>query len=193
MWGLPRASHFLRDLEIPSLRFVVRSLHTMHQQVANQRTESLPDYRAGYLTHRIDDQIAYFRRQKARARPRLKAFRAAFWMATGIAAVLTTMNALHSTLGWAPVTPFEEALGFVFFPIVLPVFAAACISVISINDWQRRVARYREMMEQLTAARTQVEDARTWSSLEREVQKTERLLLQEVLEWHTVSRYSDSQ
>ena len=80
-----------------------------------------------------------------------------------------------------------------FFPIVLPVFAAACVSVISINDWQRRVARYREMMEQLTAARTQVEDARTWSSLERKVQKTERALLQKVLEWHTVSRYSESQ
>ena len=48
------------------------------------------------------------------------------------------------------------------------------------------------MVAQLKVARTQVEDAQTWFSLEREVNKTERLLIQEVLEWHTISRYSDA-
>ena len=70
--------------------------------------------------------------------------------------------------------------------------AAALISLISINDLQRRVARYREMQEILQDSRRRVAFCQTWNSLERIVLKTERALLQEVLEWHSITSFAES-
>ena len=81
---------------------------------------------------------------------------------------------------------------FYFLPISLPVVAAALISLISINDLQRRVARYREMRAMLEDSRKQVAFCQTWNSLERIVLKTERALLQEVLEWHSITSFAES-
>jgi hypothetical protein len=192
MWELPRASHFLRDLDIPGMGQLIRSLHVMHQQVANVRTESLPLCRENYIKFRLGDQIKYFERQIAKAEPKFRWCRYIFWTATAVALVLTIANALHATLHLDPVTSFEKALGFTFLPIVLPAIAAATISVVSINDWQRRVARYREMIDMLNTTRARVEEAYTWRSLEAEIHKIEGLLFQEVLEWHTITYYSDA-
>ncbi len=81
---------------------------------------------------------------------------------------------------------------FHFLPISLPVLAASAISIISINDLQRRVARYQEMCSLLEANRTQVSSCLTWNSLEHVVLKTERALLQEVIEWHSIRSFSES-
>ena len=55
---------------------------------------------------------------------------------------------------------------FGFGPIILPVLAACCMSLISINDLHRRVARYREMRGRLETARKEASSARTWGALE---------------------------
>jgi hypothetical protein len=70
--------------------------------------------------------------------------------------------------------------------------AAAAISIISINDLQRRVARYREMQALLRSGRAQVASCRTWNSIEQIVLKTERALLQEVIEWHSMRSFGSS-
>jgi hypothetical protein len=81
---------------------------------------------------------------------------------------------------------------FHFLPIALPVVAAAFLSLVSINDLHRRVARYREMQTTLDAARKQIAYSQTWGSLERIVQRTERALLQEVFEWHSITSFAES-
>jgi hypothetical protein len=70
--------------------------------------------------------------------------------------------------------------------------AAALISLISINDLQRRVARFREMQLMLEESRKKVSFCQTWNSLERVVLRTEHALLQEVLEWHSITSFSES-
>jgi hypothetical protein len=81
---------------------------------------------------------------------------------------------------------------FYFLPISLPIIAAALISLISINDLQRRVARYREMQIMLEESRKRVAYCQTWNNLERVVLKTERALLQEVIEWHSLTSFAES-
>jgi hypothetical protein len=90
------------------------------------------------------------------------------------------------------VPEWTQTTVFYFLPISLPVIAASLISLISINDLQRRVARYREMHAMLEDSRNQVAFCQTWNSLERIVLKTERALLQEVLEWHSITSFSES-
>jgi hypothetical protein len=84
-----------------------------------------------------------------------------------------------------------EAVVFQFLPIVLPVVAAAFVALVSINDLHRRVARYREMCELLEAAHRQAGVTHSWRSLEQLVRQTERALLREVLEWHTLMSHLD--
>jgi hypothetical protein len=48
------------------------------------------------------------------------------------------------------------------------------------------------MRAMLEGSRKQIAFCETWNSLERLVLRTERALLQEVLEWHSITSFSES-
>jgi hypothetical protein len=190
-WGLPRAAPLFQDLDLPGVRALTRTLHILHSRSANTQSVSIEDFKRIYLEKRIDDQLAYYKRQEKRALPLYGRLRAGFWIATVLAIGCTAAYAVcHS--GNFSVPEWAETTLFYFLPISLPVVAAAFISFISINDLQRRVARYREMRAMLEDSRKQTSFCQTWNSLERIVLKTERALLQEVLEWHSLTNFSES-
>ena len=191
-WGMPRRAALFEDLELPEVRQLVRSLHTLHGRGADERRPNLDTFRQRYRAERIDDQLRYYRRRLERAVPQLTRLRFGFVVSTVLAILCTFAYALDATLGLAPRAPGVEAVTFHFLPIVLPVIAAAFIALISINDLHRRVARYREMCHGLEAAHKQIVVTHTWHSLEQLVRRTERTLLQEVLEWHTLTSHLES-
>jgi len=51
------------------------------------------------------------------------------------------------------------------------------------------VARYKDLHAVLEISRAKVASCRTWNSLEHVVLKTERTLLQEVIEWHSIRSF----
>jgi hypothetical protein len=190
-WGLPRAAPLLQDLDLAGARGLARSLYVLHTRSSAMRPVPIEEFKRIYLAKRIDDQLAYYDRQVNRALPLYRRLAASFSIATVLALVSTAFYAISVTLnldlpGWI------EGTTNVFLPISLPALAAAAISIISINDLQRRVARFREMRNLLTTSRAQVSSCRTWNSLEHVVLKTERALLQEVIEWHSIKSFSAS-
>jgi len=190
-WGLPRAAPLFQDLDLPGVYGLTRSLHILHSRSANAQPVPMEEFKRIYLEKRIDDQLAYYRRQEGRALPLFKRLKLGFWIATILALASTAAYAVCET--WQLGAPeWIENSVFYFLPISLPVVAASLISLISINDLQRRVARYREMHAMLAASRGQVVFCQTWNSLERIVLKTERALLQEVLEWHSITSFAES-
>lgn len=190
-WGLPRAAPLFEELDLPEVRGITRSLHILHSRSSTTKNVPMEDFKKVYLTKRIDDQLAYYRRQEGRALPLFKRLKMGFWVATVLALACTAAYALAHTLEWE-VPGWSKDTFFYLAPIALPVIAASFISFISINDLQRRVARYREMCAMLEHSRSQVTFCQTWNSLERLVLKTERALLQEVLEWHSITSFSES-
>jgi hypothetical protein len=48
------------------------------------------------------------------------------------------------------------------------------------------------MQAALESSRAQITYCATWNSLERVVLRTERALLQEVIEWHSLASFSES-
>jgi hypothetical protein len=190
-WGLPRAAPLFEDLDLPEVRGLSRALHILHSRSATQQPVPVDSFKAIYMEKRIDDQLAYYRRQEAKALPMFLRLKLGFWVATVLAILSTAAYAVCHTAGmevpaWARMTVFY------FLPISLPVIAAALISLISINDLQRRVARYREMQLVLEESRKRVAFCQTWNSLERVVLRTERALLQEVIEWHSITSFAES-
>jgi hypothetical protein len=190
-WGLPRAAPLFQDLNLPVVRGLTRSLHILHSRSTVAHPMAMADFKENYMVQRIDDQIAYYQRQEGRALPQFTRLKAGFWISTWLAITCTFLYAVAQTWGFEPAEWVVSSI-FHFLPITLPVVAAAFISLISINDLQRRVARYREMKFMLMDSRNQVKFCETWNSLERVVLKTERALLQEVLEWHSITSFSES-
>jgi hypothetical protein len=190
-WGLPRAAPLLRDLELTGVRGLARALHILHSRFSAARPVPIEEFKRIYLEKRIDDQLAYYNRQVNRALPLFNRLKVGFWVATSLALGFTACYAVVRTLGLGVPEWTQETL-FAFLPISLPVLAASMISIISINDLQRRVARYREMQALLEISRAQIAFCQTWNSLERIVLKTERALLQEVIEWHTIMSFGES-
>jgi hypothetical protein len=188
---LPRAAPLFEELELPSVRGLVRSLHILHSRSALADPVSIEEFKRIYLHQRIHDQLAYYRRQEMRALPLFRRLKLGFWTATLLALVSTLSYAVARSLDievpvWVLTTIFH------FLPISLPVVAAALISLISINDLQRRVARFREMQMMLEQSGKKISFCQTWKSLERIVLRTEHALLQEVLEWHSLTSFSES-
>lgn len=192
IWGLPRATRLFADFDWSGLEPLRRSLDVLHRRAAREAPPDFDTFKQEYLAGRIDDQRAYFARQEAKAIPLLGRLRAGF-LACSIAAIVFTLGyALNETLGWPELPHALVEACFHFSPIILPVLAAAFISLISINDLHRRVARYREMCIRLETVRRQIEHSQTWAGLERAIAKAERGLLQEVFEWHSITSFTES-
>lgn len=190
-WGLPRAAPLFEDLDLPGVRGLTRSLHILHSRSAAAQPVSMAEFKQTYLEKRIDDQLGYYRRQEERALPLFGRLKLGFWISTILALGCTLAYAVCDTTHLA-VPEWMQTTVFWFLPISLPVIAASLISLISINDLQRRVARFREMQLMLEDSRKRVAFCQTWNSLERIVLKTERALLQEVLEWHSITSFAES-
>jgi hypothetical protein len=190
-WGLPRATNLLQDLDLPVVHHLARSLRILHGRAAAVNPVPITDFQRIYREKRIEDQLAYYRKQEQRALPLLHKLRRVFWIATVLAMACVASYAITLTMHVHSPEWLETTI-FSFLPISLPVAAAATISIISINDLQRRVARYRDMQATLEASRAQIIYCSTWTSLERVVLRTERALLQEVIEWHSLASFSES-
>ena len=190
-WGLPQAAPLFQDLNLPVIRGLTRSLHILHSRYSAARPVSMVEFKQVYVAQRVDNQLAYYQRQEARALPLFQRLRLGFWITTILALLCTLTYAVAHTLH-IPTPEWMQTSVFHFLPIALPVVAAAFISLISINDLQRRVSRYREMQLMLADSRKQVTFCQTWNSLERVVLRTEHALLQEVLEWHSLTSFSES-
>jgi hypothetical protein len=191
-WGLPRNALIFAELDLPGMRLLVRALEVMHHRTSGAKPVVMDDFKRLYIAHRVDDQLGYYKRRLAQAMPQLVWLRSGFWLTTLAAIACTAAYAVHRVWNYAEIPLGVEEWLFYFLPISLPVLAAALISLISINDLHRRVARYREMCAILQAARKQIAYSRTWSSLERVVQQTEQALLQEVIEWHSITSFAES-
>jgi hypothetical protein len=191
-WGLPRAVRLFDDFDWVGLEPLRRSLDVLQRRSARAQPVAFDEFKQRYLSERIDTQLAYFARQESRAVPLLGRLRTGFIASSILAIIFTAVYAGHATLA-EPIAPhWVETWIFSFGPIVLPVLAAGFISLISINDLHRRVARYKEMHVRLEAARKEAVFVQTWGSLERVVAKAERALLQEVFEWHSITSFTES-
>ncbi|RXK54745.1 hypothetical protein ESB00_02285 [Oleiharenicola lentus] len=191
IWGLPRATRLFADFDWAGVEPLRRSLDVLHRRAAREVGADFDTFRQKYLANRIDDQLAYFARQEAKAIPLLTRLRTGFGVCSILAIVFTTGYALAHTFHWE-VPGWVEQFCFYFAPIMLPVLAASFISLISINDLHRRVARYREMCIRLETVRKEIAHSQTWAGLERAITKAERVLLQEVFEWHSITSFTES-
>jgi hypothetical protein len=81
-WGLPRATNLLQSLDLPVVHHLARSLRILHSRAAAVNAVPIGEFQRIYREKRIEDQLAYYRKQEQRALPMLRRLRSIFWIAT---------------------------------------------------------------------------------------------------------------
>lgn len=184
-WILPYPEHDFPKIRVPGFERLQRSLR-LERLGDRSAALSIQETRDAYLEHRIQDQIRYFSRQLARAAPRHRILRSAASACT-IGAI--TLGLLVLAFGLLHIH------GPVYFTVkglslLLPLVNAALLAFVAGHDLARRVSRYDEMVRTLDALAVRMSHVRSWTSLDRVATEVETALVQEALEWHSVSRFA---
>jgi hypothetical protein len=161
----------------------------LHRRGARTRPASFDEFKQRYIRTRIEGQIAYFARREAKAAPYLDRLRWGFFGCALLAVCFAAARASHALIPALDAPGWVQAWVYEFGPLLLPLLAVTSLALIHIHDLHRRLARSREMQVRLEAARREALFVQTWGALERVVAKSERALLQEVFEWHSITSF----
>ena len=138
--------------------------------------------RKAYLTDRLEGQIAYLKRQGSLATKHLRAFTIVFRIASFGALVLGAI-AIASALNGRQLAEGASSFWLVFLPTMLPAVAAWCLAMIPLFEHERRARAYLRMAGQLADKRTELLEAKCFTTAAAVVASCERLLLTELWEW----------
>jgi hypothetical protein len=143
-------------------------------------------YRRSYLAQRVNSQLDYFRRRSRKLKIASLILKGSFWICSALAIARTIFVVV---VGVPPsFNPVLSRTIDTFLPIALPLAAGYLLSLISVFDLNRQLARSKAMEEQLQIAKVQVESCENLVTLEHVVHSTENAFAGELLEWFTISK-----
>jgi hypothetical protein len=192
-WKLADVAEPVWFSQLAGFTRLAKSIRLLQLTDKGKRKVNIVEWRQHYLTTRVDQQINYFRHRRQRLGITLSILTVSFWTYStlGIGRTLLT----GSALGIGPVVSVPHSEFFVwqalqsFLPIALPLAAGCALSLISIFDLNRQLARSKAMESLLKKARSQIEKCESLPSLRRAVENTENAFASEVFEWFTLFRY----
>ncbi len=147
-----------------------------------QQRQGWAGARNSYIAGRLEPQMSYFQRQGEHAAKRLRRLMIVFRIAS-ISALILGATAITAALRGYKITQGPSSFWLVFLPTVLPAVAAWCLAMIPLFEHQRRARSYRRMAEQLADKRTELLEAKCFTTAAAVVASCERLLLAELWEW----------
>jgi len=186
-WILPNPELSFPKTRVPGFEQLQRTIR-LERLADHASRPTLEQTREIYLEQRVRDQARYFSIQYATAAPRHRLMRTAASVCT-IAAIVLGLAVLAFGLVHihGPLYLVTKGLS-----LTLPLLNAALLSFVAAHDLGRRVSRYHEMVRTLDTLAVRLGHVRSWASLERVATETETALIQEALEWHSVSRFASS-
>jgi len=135
-----------------------------------------------YLADRLDGQIGYLLRHGERAAKRLRRLQMAFSISSKAAVILGAIAIFRGIFKWEVGDPWNR-IGLLFLPAILPAIAAWCLAMIPLFEYKRRANVYLQMAERLKDKRTELAEAKCYTTAAAVVASCERLLLTELWEW----------
>ena len=185
--GFKTDLRFLRDYNLPGGSGLARTLHVLHLKELKTAAVSRQAFIHRYLKEHLGAQSKYYLSKAAEAKSQAKILDRSFLgfsLLSFVAAVGYWV--LHPDPSIATST---EKLLFLFIPVVFPMIAAAAASWVAVLDLERRIDRYQEVARILSEYEARIRNAISDEALRRLVKRTERLLLQEVMEWQSTQAH----
>ena len=189
-WHIPGVFTPVALHDFPHLKGLLRVLRYRKELAEHNRAYGFDSVKDCYLQDRVENQRQYYRLQELRAAPLLRWLHSLFWLGTILAIVTALLYAFAETLHSHLIEGAGRVILFSIFPLAAPAVAGCALSLISVYDLKRRLSRYRQMQAELGNAKSRIEACQTWDTLQRAVEQTEHLLLAEVVEWYSTSKYA---
>jgi hypothetical protein len=184
-WRIPLAANHPTQLALKGFDRLCANLALM-RQLDRSAEPDLNEVRCDYLENRVKDQIHYFTQFHHSARRAFNRMRAGAllctWIAFAAACFQIVSPIVHTGPAWEKLLRVSS--------LVLPLFSAAFFSLIVTREYSRRSERYREMVEILDDAARRLALVQTWNGLARIAAQVEEELLQEIVEWHSYTRFA---
>jgi hypothetical protein len=184
---------------VPELRDLSQAVRFLRTGTRVDPTVGLDQFRADYAAGRVMHQLKYFEGEVKKAVALAKPLRTRYWVYTisafASAGLALVVHAFHDRLT-AGLSLFPRWSGVLYHllldiaPLVLPAMASFTLAKMAIQDVERRLGRYHELQKSMHMALIDLSFCRSWTSLQKTVEQTEKILLNEVLEWYSVSKYS---
>ncbi|MEY2500413.1 MAG: hypothetical protein QOI07_747 [Verrucomicrobiota bacterium] len=171
--------------ELPGLGRLGRSLRYLRLSNTPANSDNVAAVKEQYLATRIGHQIEYFRERSRSLHLVLLVLTTLFWFFSLVAIGRGIFVATAGTRWFSP------ELGRIissFLPFALPLIAGCALSLISIFDLHRQLARSQDMRVRLLAFREQILQSNNMVTLQNAVEKVEKLFAEEFLEWFVLSR-----
>lgn len=184
VWDMPATYRIVGPEILPEFSSMLQSLNFLRSLDGFRKPVDVVEFKQRYLEERLANQRRYFLGQSSLSAARGKRYRLVAKICSISAIVLsiwtligaTTMKESVATSGlWLPLTTSG-------------LFQLATISgaLLVINDCERRQKRYQAMHDQLASLELELRAFSTWTPVVRVVNKVERVLLVELLEWRSL-------
>jgi hypothetical protein len=181
-WNSPRLIEPISADDLPEMSGLIRSLHYLRVTHAGQPEPTLDAFKAHYGWRRLAHQYSYFETKSESARRTSSYLTPLYWIFSGAALI---------TSGAAIVVQSAFHLGtwgnffFVFVPIVTPILASWVLAWQAIESVSRKKIRFAEMKRLMQQAMIDLIHCHSWEAVHHVVKRTEKVLLNEVLEWYS--------
>lgn len=190
-WESPIRIEALGPDEVPEVRDLLQALRYLRTTHKETTPPTLESFKASYGRRRLIHQYDYFQKQSFAASRLARQMTPLYWVLSGSALVISAFTlVLQWTLG--PALTFVPAINFfiVIIPIAAPALASWIVALQAIEAVSRKKARFLEMERLMHQALIDLVHCRSWESVHVVVQRAERQLLGEVLEWQSFVKYS---
>lgn len=199
-WNMPTAPlRVFYDEDFPHLKRLIGTLR-IAREIDHSAAFSEEKAINGYINARVDDQARYFHKKHGLAVKEYTGWQRKFDMATWFVVVVGTIAGLAEaadvcgTACGVPLPPAASHILHLVAPliacllIVAPFYATYAMAMLSILDCRRRRERFATMKYFLERQRTRLLRVKSPSIRAEMVEATERMLLEELHEWHSVAR-----
>jgi hypothetical protein len=189
-WFFPRAIRPLPPEEVPDLRDLIHALQYFHAVHAPPAPIPLDQFKADYGNRRLLDQLNYFKKQ-ADGALKLGTWMTPFYWVFTCAALGTAAGSFfyQTVFGHTLINGTWLNFLFNFIPATAPALASWFLAFQAIQSVGRRRARFREMERLMHQALLDLTHCQSEDEVYHLVKRSEKLLLNEVLEWYSFVKY----
>lgn len=185
LWAIPARYQVVGPEILPELNGMLLALSILKSQAAQTSVTAVDQFREEYLKTRLLGQKEYFYRQSMQSARKAQKYRRISKACIAGAVVLSAWTYAGRSLIKIPHVSFGAA----WLPLLISaLFQLATIAgaLLVVYDCDRRQRRYQEIYQALELWEKELRALHTWRPVTQVVERVERALLVELLEWRSL-------
>ena len=189
LWETPLPYEVVGTEILPELSGMIVSLNFLKSTAAAVIDGGVDSFKARYIDQRLLDQQRYFRKQSSQAAVKGRRYR----LISKVCVICAIAISIWTFAGRSLVNANDTVSWSTWLPLVASaLFQGATIAgaLLVVNDCDRRQRRYLEIYESLAKWELELKAFHTWPPVVHVVNKIERALLVELLEWRSLLQNS---